>query len=320
MIKKRAFGSTGFEVSEIGFGGAGISGEGGGYGFGDVGEEQAIEIVQYALAKGINLFDTAPVYGMGLSEKRIGLALKDYREDVFIVSKSGVDWHKDGAQKGRINRTNDPVVAQDMLDASLKSLNSDYIDLYMIHWPDENIDIRKPMEVLSKAKQQGKIRHIGLCNTHTEDLQLAMQVDRVDVVQSEFHVLECTHMDALKQYINDHKIGFMSWGTFDRGILTGRVGKDRKYDKSDVRSWAPWWKKPEVKERIEAFELYNKEILQKYSISPQAMALGHNLSYPELSTALVGLKRKDQLDSILEAYEHLPTSEQITEVKNLVTT
>jgi len=156
----------------LAFGGAAISGEGGGYGFGDINENDSIELLNSAYDKGIRIFDTAPIYGFGLSEVRMGKAFKQTRDKVFIVSKSGVTW----GENKRVDMTNDPVVTTKMLEQSLRDLQSDYIDLYMIHWPDTRVDIRRPLEVLAKAKHQGKIKHIGLCNTNIADLEKGSEI------------------------------------------------------------------------------------------------------------------------------------------------
>ena len=115
----------------LAFGGAAISGEGGGYGFGDISESAAIDLLKEAYDLGFTIFDTAPIYGFSLSEKRMGKAFKSMRDKVFIVSKSGVTWN----ESKRVDMTNDPKVARLMLEQSLRDLESDYIDLYMIHWP-----------------------------------------------------------------------------------------------------------------------------------------------------------------------------------------
>ena len=292
----------------IAFGGAAISGEGGGYGFGEISEGKAIELLQRAYEGGIKIFDTAPIYGFGLSEIRMGLAFKNIREKVFIVSKSGVTWH----ENKRVDMTNDPKVAERMIEQSLKDLNTDYIDLYMIHWPDSKVDIRKTMEVISKAKHQGKIKHIGLCNTYVEDLNKAFEVDRVEVVQSEFNLFTNKFVkEELFPYLKEKQISFMSWGTLDKGIITGRVDAARKtYDKSDCRSWAPWWKDADNSAKFEAMKKLWPALDAKNHTGLE-LALAHNLSFPELSVAICGAKSDTQLDSLLKSLENLPKNKEL---------
>ena len=286
-----------------------MSGEGGGYGFGNMSEAEAISLLEVAFERGFRVFDTAPIYGFGLSEKRIGKAFKKSREKVFIVSKSGVTWH----ENQRVDMTNDPKVTLKMLEQSLVDLDTDYIDLFMIHWPDARVDIRKPLEVLSKAKSQGKIKHIGLCNTNIEDLTKSLEIDKIEVVQSEFNFFVNGLKDELFPYLAKNQIDFMSWGTLDKGILTGRVTKNRTFDKSDCRSWAPWWKAQDNASRFMIMEKITP-ILVENGYTPLSFALAFNLSFEELSLALCGVRNLEQLDSLTHALNNLPPKDLIAEI------
>lgn len=296
----------------LAFGGASISGEGGGYGFGSITEGEAIDLLKEAFDLGLRVFDTAPIYGFGLSEQRIGKAFRQSREKVFIVSKSGVTWH----ENKRVDMTNKPDVTQKMLEQSLRDLDTDYIDLYMIHWPDAHVDIRRPLEVLAKAKDQGKINHIGLCNTTLEDLEKSKDVEKVEVVQSEFNFFQNTLADNLFPYLKENHISFMSWGTLDKGILTGRVDEKRKFDSSDCRSWAPWWKNADNKSKFNAMKKI-WPFLDEQNHSGLELALGHNLAFPEVTSLLCGARNSEQLRSLFKALDHLPQKEIIDEAKRL---
>ena len=295
------------------FGGASLSGEGGGYGFGDISEDAAISLVRAAYDRGVEVFDTAPVYGFGLSEERIGKAVKHFREKCFIVSKCGVSWH----DNMRINMTNDPVTTQKMLEQSLRDLESDYIDLYMIHWPDKKIDIRRPMEILEKAKREGKIKHIGLCNTNISDLKKAKEIAPIESVQSEFNFFETDLEQELFPYLKKNSIDFMSWGTLDKGVLSYRVDEKRSYDRSDCRSWAPWWKKVDRTDRYAAMEKL-KPLLENEEITGLQFAIGHNLSFSEVSSILIGPKSIEQLDTIMESLVNFPDKEVIIKARELI--
>ncbi|POB15255.1 aldo/keto reductase [Halobacteriovorax sp. DA5] len=301
------------QFGQFAFGGASISGEGAGYGFGDISKEDSISLLQYAFDRGVKIFDTAPIYGFGESEKRIGEAFKNNREKVFIVSKSGVTWH----ENKRVDMTNDPVVTQKMIEQSLRDLNSDYIDLYMVHWPDERVDIRKTLEVIAKAKHEGKVKHIGLCNTTTEEFKLASQVDRVEVIQSQFNFFEQDVKKDIFPIVNENDLSFMSWGTLDKGILTGRVTKDRKFDKSDCRSWAPWWKAMDKESRYDIVARM-QPALEKHGLTGLDFAIHFNLSHDELSTVLCGARDHDQLDGVLNSLEKKVTKEVLEDIINSV--
>ena len=141
------------------------------------------------------------------------------RDKVFLVSKSGVTWD----ENMRVRKTNDPVVTKNMLHQSLKDLRTDYIDLFMIHWPDDYYAIENAMQVLVEAQKQGKIRYIGLCNTNLEDLEKASTVGRVDVIQNNYNLFDRSTEKELLPYCQKENVGFMSYGTLDKGIIAGVV-------------------------------------------------------------------------------------------------
>jgi myo-inositol catabolism protein IolS len=293
-------------VSRICFGGAGISGEGGGYGFGDVSESAAEKLIKFAWESGITLFDTAPIYGFGLSEERLGRYLPP---EALIISKSGVDWH----ENKRVNKSNSSEITLKMLHSSLKRLRREVIDVYMIHWPDLNVDIRYPLEVLLKAQEQGKIKSIGLCNTHVEDLDKAEKIARIDVLQSELNLFNQQAFDQLNERWK--KTVSMGWGTFDKGILTGRVTQSRKFDSSDARSWAPWWNKKGVQNKISRVNSL-KTILGDYDFSLSDLCLSHALNHYGISTCLVGFKKCEDVTEVLKSLQSLLSKETIKEVLN----
>lgn len=313
MIPTRALGRADRRVSVIGFGGASISGEGGGYGFGHISEDDALSLLRKSFERGITLFDTAPVYGYGLSEKRIGKAFSPDRGKVVIASKGGVTWDS----SMRIGINNDPRVIQRMLEQSLRDLATDYIDIYMIHWPDKKIDIRKSMEYLSRAKDENKIVAIGLCNATAEDIERASEVDRIEVLQSEFNLFNSSAFESLAETIRGGKLGFMSWGTFDKGILTGRVTPERLFDEADARSWAPWWKNDTS--RMHKFRAMHRidDLLRHYNHTRLELALGFVLQHTEVCSALCGMRNSAQLESAIDALSNLPAPALLEEARSI---
>jgi aryl-alcohol dehydrogenase-like predicted oxidoreductase len=291
-------------VSVMGFGGAAISGEGGGYGFGDMSETEAQTLLTHSWELGINLYDTAPIYGFGLSEERLGKYLP---KDAIIVSKGGVDWHS----TRRVNMTNDPKVIERMFLESLKRLKREYIDVYMIHWPDKNVDIRRPLEILRKYQEKSVISQIGLCNTNLDDLTKARDVAPISCLQSELNVLNTKAFDDLE--VEWKKYFSMSWGTLDKGILSGRVTEKRKFDQSDARSWAPWWNKKEVAIKIEKVKRL-ETILSDYKISLTQYCLHFNLNLYGLSSCLIGSKTQQDMDDMVAHLQKIPTAATMEEV------
>lgn len=306
-MQYRSFGSTAFSVSVLGFGGGAISGEGKGYGFGPISEAESIALARAAYERGINLFDTAPAYGFGTSEQRIGLAVKPFRDKVCVVTKGGVMWD----EKQRMRVDNSPKTMHDMLHASLKRLDMDYVDLYFIHWPDEQVDIRKPMEVLAKAVEAGKIRYIGLSNPTLEDIVKAREIAPISVLQAQYNAF-VQQAASLFPVCTEHGCGFMGWGTLDKGILSGSVTKERRFDSSDLRS-SSMWKFKERLPRIAAMEAFIP-LLHRKGIAPQSFALAFALAPREVSTVLCGPRNIAQWEELIDTLESLPPVQIVEEL------
>jgi myo-inositol catabolism protein IolS len=294
----------GMSLSALTFGGAAISGEGGGYGFGSMPEVEANKLLRFSWEHGINLYDTAPIYGFGLSEERMGKFLP---REAVIVTKGGVDWH---ANK-RVNMTNDPKVIERMFYESLKRLKRDFIDVYMIHWPDPKVDIRRSMDVLVNMQDRCLVKKLGLCNSNSEELRKAQEVGTVDFLQSELNLFRPEPIELLGE---DWKNKFtMSWGTLDKGILSGRVTKERQFDSDDCRSWAPWWNKKEVEKKAERVKNL-KDILSDYKLNLVEFCLNYNLSYIGISSAIVGARNEKDLMEASSCLQLKVKDETIKEV------
>lgn len=295
------------------FGGASVSEKGGGYGFGKC-VDPASEIIDYAFSNGIKVYDTAPIYGFGTSEEVLGKALKSVREKVKIISKSGIHWH----DNKRVDMSNDPKITKKMLEDSLRRLDSDYIDLYMIHWPDENVDIRLPLEVLAKAQMEGKVKHIGLCNTNSDDLRKANEVTKIEVIQSELSIFNHSVNEWAEDFMKE--VSFMSWGTFDKGILTGRVSREREqaknYDEDDCRKSAPWWNQKEVLNKIAKVENL-KKYFEERDLSMIEGAISFNLSHEFCDMSLMGAKSIKDWETILNAKRVTFTYEELNSIYEL---
>lgn len=294
-MSKKPFGKTGWVVPCVSFGGAGISGEGGGYGFGYVSAEQAQELLEFSFHLGINLYDTAPIYGFGLSEQRLGKFFKKNREQVYITSKSGVTW----SSSKRVNMTNDPKVTEEMILQSLKDLSTDYIDLYFIHWPDKNVDIRRPLEVLAKYQHKGIIKKVGLCNTNLDDLEKSKEIVNIEVVQCEYNLFQRSFEDTLSSYCLKEGMAFMSWGSLDKGVLTGNYDLKRNYDDYDARKSAPWFKKNDLEKKVLIIDELKKIIPQETKMFD--LVCSYYLSRSFLNTQLVGSKSIAQLTDYIKA-------------------
>ena len=307
MLSKK-FGQIDEQVSLLGFGAASLSGSGGGYGFGPISDEDAVALVDAALASGINLYDTAPIYGFGESERRLGLALKGQRDKAFLVSKCGVAYD----DRRRVRIDNSPKTTQQMLEASLRRLETEMIDLYMVHWPDKDVDIRHTIETMAKAKDRGLIRYVGLSNTNAEELSKAREVCPIDVVQLQANFLSPDALDTLEETEDLSQIGVMSWGTLAKGILTGRVDRNRTFDPLDARHSEPWWVNADHEPHFAVMDAL-MPLLADYGYTGLELALGYLYDREHVDTLLCGVRNLSQLQTAVAAIDHMPSRDIIAE-------
>lgn len=242
-MKFRKLGKSGIEASVVGFGSWAI----GGWKWGGADAKDAVKAVQTALDSGINLIDTAPVYGFGLSEELVGEAIKDRpRGDIILATKCGLRFqvteaddsytlHGSSAPGQEIYRNCSRQSVRMEIDESLARLGTDYIDLYQPHWQDPNVAPAEIMETLLELKREGKIRAIGTCNATEEELDAYAAVGQLDTDQELYNALERQREETNLAWCADHDAGFLAYSPMAQGLLTGKIPPEREFPDTDIR-------------------------------------------------------------------------------------
>src|SRR5256714_61859 len=289
-MEHRPFGQTGLEVSAVGFGCWEIGG-----GYGSIEEQGFNRAVGRALDLGINCFDTAEGYGMGASERALGQALGSRRDEAVVVSKFGMNYRD---KPNLRDSSRERVFAT--IDNTLKNLGTDWVDVYLVHWPDRLTPFEETMSALDEVVRDGKIRFVGLSNFKREEIEACMQVRRVDVVQYGWHLFDRRMQREILPYCQEHGIGFMAYGSLAFGLLTGTFTEDTQFGADDWRSRAGGnmmgMRLFDALFGAEAFprnlqvveEL--KALAGKYDRSLPQLALRWAISHPAVSTSLVGCR------------------------------
>ena len=300
--------NTDLNVSRICMGGCPM----GGYGWGAVQEAELIDAVQTALDNGINFYDTADTYGLGQSEITLGKALGDRRKDAVIATKFGVR-----AGNGKTFYDNSPEYIEQALDASLKRLGTDYIDLYQVHYRDGVTPISAVAETLERMKESGKIRYYGLSNISMKDYEeLAPYKGKFVSFQDEYS-LACRKNERDMLALSD-KLSMtpLTWGSLGQGILTGKYDKTNvNFDSSDRRSrdiYVNFHGKKLLK-NLEIVETM-RPIAAAHNKSVAAVAIRFILDHIPDSVVLCGAKRPAQILSNAEGSDWKLTSEEINEL------
>lgn len=283
------------QVSRICMGGCPM----GGYGWGDVQEKDLIDAVHAALDNGINMFDTADTYGLGQSEITLGKALGSRRKNTVIATKFGVRY-----ENGKSRYDNSPEYIVQAIDKSLKRLNTDYIDIYQIHYRDGVTPISAVIETLEKLQSDGKIRFFGLSNIHKSDFEeLEHYVGKFITFQDEYS-LACRKNEQDILLLSDRlKINPLTWGSLGQGILTGKYDKNVSFDSNDRRAREIYvnFHGDKLIQNLAIVEEM-KTIASKYNKPISAIAIRYILDFLPESVVLCGAKRPSQiLDNIKAA-------------------
>ena len=279
----------------------------GGHGWGRVSETEIIRAAHRAIDFGINLFDTAPIYGLGHSEELLGKILGVKRKDIVLATKVGLVWEK-GAVFEKFTDIS-PANIQRELDASLKRLNTDYIDIYQIHWPDTSIPLEEPMYALEKLRGAGKIRHIGCCNFSLGLLKEALRYGRVAAVQVSYNLVDREVESDLMSFCRENDIAIIAYNPLARGLLSGKYNGSASFGDDDNRSRHRYFQGEEFQKNLQVVERV-KAAAGRINRSAAQVAIRWVLKNPCVSTALVGVKTAAQLEENLAAVDfELPGDE-----------
>ena len=231
-MRTRKFGSSDLESTVVGFG-AWPMGRGQ---YGAFDDDEAIAAVHAARDLGITLYDTAAVYGWGYSEKLMGRALHGWRQDIVLVTKCGRRWDR-GVTDRRVGPHSDssPEFIQQEIEQSLRSLQTDYIDLLLVHWPDPTRPMEVPMETLLRAQEAGKIRYAGVSNHSVEQMEECLKTMPIIASQTGYHIFDRRYENDILPFARDHGMGVMVYGPLAHGLLTGTFTKDTEFSDDDWR-------------------------------------------------------------------------------------
>jgi aryl-alcohol dehydrogenase-like predicted oxidoreductase len=269
----------------------------GGWMWGGSDETDAIRTIHAALDRGINLIDTAPVYGFGRSEEIVGkaLAVGGRRKHALIATKVGLNW-KDGrpfrnAQRARI--------VQEVED-SLRRLQTDVIDLYQVHWPDPNTPIAEVAEAMAALHRAGKIRAIGVSNFSPAQMEEFRKVAPLHAAQPPYNLFERAIEQDVLPYCQARNIVVLAYGSLCRGLLSGRMSKSSRFTGDDLRKSDPKFSSPRFEQYLAAVERLDRLAQERFGKRVIHFAVRWVLDRGAANIALWGARRADQLSPIAD--------------------
>ncbi len=310
-MKYRKLGKTGIEVSVIAFG----AWQAGGPPFWENTDEKvSIKAVKTALEHGINLFDTAPIYGFGRSERIIGKALKPCRKNIRIATKCGLVWEAEDMKS--VNNNLKPKSIREEVEESLRRLDTDYIDIYQIHWPSQGDPIEATMEELLKLKREGKILAIGVSNFSVELLSKAMETATVDSVQPKYNMLEREAEDTLLPFCNEHDIGVLAYSPLASGLLTGKYSSSSSFDDWRGKGNFGIFREDTIGEAYKKVEKLGKTA-ENIGVSLKHMSLNWVLANSAVTSVLVGIKEPVHISDNVACLERPLSIKEITDAQKI---
>ncbi|HDJ4362888.1 TPA: aldo/keto reductase [Staphylococcus aureus] len=273
-------------------------------------EEQGKDVVRQAINHGINLLDTAYIYGPERSEELVGEVVKEYpREQIKIATKGSHEFD----ENQEVHQNNQPEYLKQQVENSLKRLQTDYIDLYYIHFPDDNTPKDQAVAALQELKEQGKIKTIGVSNFTLDQLKEANKDGYVDVVQLEYNLLHREN-EAVLQYCVDHLITFIPYFPLASGILAGKYDENTKFSdhRTTRRDFIPGVFEENVR-RVKALE----SLAAAHQTSIANIVLAFYLTRPAIDVIIPGAKRAEQVIENIKAADIVLSDDEIQYIDEL---
>jgi aryl-alcohol dehydrogenase-like predicted oxidoreductase len=305
-MKKRKLGNSGLEVSALGLGCMGMS-----YGYGPAGDKQEmISLLRQAVERGVTFFDTAEVYGPFKNEELVGEALAPVRDQVVIATKFGFKISPKGEQIGVDSR---PSHIREVVDASLKRLQIETIDLLYQHRVDTEVPIEDVAGTVKQLIQEGKVKHFGLSEAGVQTIRRAHAVQPVTALQSEYSLWWRRPEDEALAVLGELGIGFVPFSPLGRGFLTGKIDENTSFDAKDFRNTVPRFAADARKANQAVVDLL-REIGQRKNATPAQIALAWLLAQKPWIVPIPGTRKLERLEENLGAADVELTADDLRDI------
>ena len=303
--------SANLQLSRIGLGTWAM----GGWMWGGTDEAESMRTIHSAIDRGITLIDTAPVYGFGRSEEIVGkaLALDGLRRRVVIATKVGLDWSNGEPFR---HATRALIFAE--IEASLRRLRTDFIDIYQVHWPDPMTPIAETADAMAALLKQGKIRAIGVSNFSPQQMDEFGLVAPIHSAQPPYNLFEREIEENVLPHCAWEGIAVLAYGAICRGLLSGRMTRDTSFEGDDLRKTDPKFQYPRFEQYVEAVRLLDQFAHKNYGKRVIHLALRWVLDQPGVSAALWGARHPNQLDPVADVMDWTLDDASLGEIDRIV--
>jgi aryl-alcohol dehydrogenase-like predicted oxidoreductase len=315
VMKLKQLGNSDMQITPLGIGAWAMGGGGWQFGWGPQDDNNSIAAIHAALDAGINWIDTAAVYGLGHSEEVVAQALKGRSRRPYVFTKCALIWN----EKGEIGHSLKASSVRREVEASLKRLQVDVIDLYQIHWPDPPQEIEEGWETMAKLKQEGKVRWIGVSNFDVEQMERARKIAPITSLQPPYSIIRPDVERDILPYCARNQIGVIVYSPMQSGLLSGAMTRKRiaNMPEDDFRKRNSHFQEPELTRNLELAKLL-RNIGVRNRRKPGEVAIAWTLRRPEVTGAIVGMRSPEQVKGVIRAAEFRLGSEEIARIESFL--
>jgi len=310
-MQKRQLGNSDLHITPLGIGTWAIGGGGWAFAWGPQDDSDSIGAIRAALDRGINWIDTAAVYGLGHSEEMVAKALNGSSSRPYVFTKCGLVW--DAA--GTVSRTLKRESIRREVEASLRRLRVDTIDLYQIHWPDPDVEVEEGWSALADMKKEGKVRWIGVSNFNASQMARAQAIAPITSLQPPYSVVQPEIEADVLPFCAKNNVGVICYSPMKSGMLTGAMTRERiaAMPDDDFRKRTPSYKEPLLSRNLAMADLL-KAIGARHGLTAGEMAIAWTLRRPEVTAAIVGLRNPKQIAGVIGAAEFRLSDNELAEI------
>lgn len=314
-MQTRRLGHTDLQLTQVGLGTWAMGGGDWKFGWGPQDDADSLRAIQRGLELGINWIDTAPIYGLGHCEDVVGQALRGMARRPLVATKCGRCWNERGEPFGRLKA--DSVRAE--IDASLRRLGLDVIDLYQIHWPIPEEDIEEAWGAIAAAVRAGKIRHAGVSNFNVAQMERLRPIHPIASLQPPYSMLKRDIEAEILPYCAEHGIGVIAYSPMQKGLLTGKITRAwvEQLPPEDHRHNDPHFQEPRLSANLQLSDGL-RSIAERSGHSAAQLAIAWVLRRPEVTAAIVGARKPSQIEETAPAADWNLSASEIAEVDGLL--
>ena len=297
-LSLKQLGNSDLQLTAIGFGAWAIGGGNWDFAWGAQDDDASIGAIHQALDESINWIDTAAIYGLGHSEEIVGKAVKGRAEKPLIFTKCSMRWD----EKRTIYRSLTSKSVAEELDASLRRLGVETIDLYQIHWPNPEAEIEEGWAEMARQQKAGKVRWIGVSNFNVEQMKRAQAIAPITSLQPPYSMLRPAVETEILPYCLENGIGVINYSPMVSGLLTGRMSAERvkAMPEDDWRRKAAEFNEPRLSRNLKLVEVL-REIGSAHGVEPGVVAVAWTLHAPAITAAIVGGRSAEQVKGMASA-------------------